>query len=148
MSKTERATFRSELEKLEPKLKKFNAGRFEKSLFELSLESKVDYAQLAYDMIGLLHTDSTIAKKDLDEKRIGFDSSFFEDAKAQHLKQLSRINEKPKAVKGVYKCSAKLKDGSVCGSDSFFMWSQQTRSGDEGMTHFRQCEKCGKRNKS
>ncbi|HMP28088.1 MAG TPA: late expression factor LEF-5 [Saprospiraceae bacterium] len=77
---------------------------------------------------------------DLKEHKVSWESSFFVKLKERYEKALDKSVQRPTAVQGVYKCKNK-----GCSSDLFYTWTMQTRSGDEGMTHFRECAKCGKR---
>lgn len=106
------------------------------------------YTNIAFEKLGEL----VMSKEDPDKFQMvvnsirenkGFwESAAFDGAREKYEKMLDKSVQKPKAVQGVYKCKNK-----GCSSDLFYTWSMQTRSGDEGMTHFRECAKCGKRGK-
>jgi len=129
------------------------AKKYENLIFAMVLSdaspSNEMYAKLAYEKTGQLVEnceDANIVKKILKDIKggiKGWDCCVYEVQKANYEKELVQANQKPKAVKGMYVC----KPPAGCGSDEFYIWSLQTRSGDEGATIFRSCSKCGKRNK-
>jgi|WetSurMetagenome_2_1015567.scaffolds.fasta_scaffold209283_2 DNA-directed RNA polymerase subunit M/transcription elongation factor TFIIS len=123
------------------------AVKYEKAIYDMSMRSDRDYTSLAYEKVGQLQnantkTDRLSILKDINNNVDGFDSCVYGECYTNYAERLNKTQEKPKAVKGMYKCKEK-----GCGSDEFYVWSQQTRGGDEGMTIFRQCQKCGKRGK-
>lgn len=105
------------------------------------------YPVIAYDKLGQI----VVAKTSLERHKIlndlknaveDWDSCVYNSPRSEYNRMMDRSIQKPKAVKGVYVCKQKN-----CGSDEFYVWSQQTRSSDEGMSQMRQCAHCGKRRK-
>ena len=128
---------------LTEKCGKKRATLYEKKIFDLATKEEEDYNTLAYDIIGRLFVDDVdVVLKDIDEGKIGWMSSNYEEYRKNKDKQYDKRLFKPSTVKGVYIC----KD-PACKSDEFFVYSRQTRSSDESMSVFRQCAKCGKRGK-
>lgn len=133
-------------------LNKPSAENYEKAIYGLSCRlntngqwSKETYVKIAFDKLGQLITakDRTAREKILSDIRsdvVGWDACAYDTQRDAYNAATDRSVLKPTAVKGLYKC--KNKD---CGSDEFYVWSQQTRSCDEAATNFRQCAKCGKR---
>ena len=129
------------------------ARTYENLIFAMVLSdaspSNEMYVRLAYEKTGHLVEnceDQDVVKKiikDIKGGIKGWDCCVYEVQKANYEKELVQGNQKPKAVKGMYVCKPPM----GCGSDEFYVWSLQTRSGDEGATIFRSCSKCGKRNK-
>ena len=105
------------------------------------------YTTAAFEKVGhLLEAKNDTARdlvlKDIEKGVEGRDSVVFDEQKYTYDRFMDRAVLKPTAVKGVHVCKDKQ-----CGSDEFYIWSSQDRSGDEGMTHRRQCARCGKRGK-
>ena len=132
--------------------KDINAVQVENSIFEMAKQQSDKnneelihaYTQIAYDKIGQIFfakDDFQIQSiiKDIETNVAGWDASVYKVQQNNYNLLLDNSIQKPKAIKGLHKCK--------CGNDEFYIWSAQTRSGDEGMTHFRQCAKCGKRGK-
>lgn len=70
--------------------------------------------------------------------------------KEKYERGLLLFDLKPRSITGVYICKNKIwvnGKQQTCGSDQFWIYSMQTRSGDEGMTVYRQCAICNKRGK-
>lgn len=110
-------------------------------------EHNLDYPTIAYEKVGQLMLTTHRCERDKILEDIqngisGWSSSPYSFYLSEKERILTQGVAKPKAIKGMYRC--KEKD---CGSDEFYVWSQQTRSADEGSTVFRQCVKCGKRGK-
>lgn len=120
------------------------AVKYENEIHDIHMQldsTKVAYNRFAYDAIGLMKLNPSQKTLDeLHEKGDIFESELFNEARQARTLFLCRLNFKPVASKGVYFCKN-------CGSDEFYLWTQQTRSMDEGSTQFRQCKKCGKRGK-
>jgi len=131
---------------------------YEKAIFNL-VSSKTDgmpdiddYSAIAYERIGqLINAETEVDRNiilvdmqgDTDSSGpVSWYSCVYDEHKEKHQASIDRSQQRPKPVKGMYVC----KDPS-CKSDEFYVWSAQTRSSDEGMTHFRQCSRCGKRGK-
>lgn len=135
-------------------LNKPSAENYEKAIYgmagrtdEKDPPSKETYARIAYDKVGQLVAakDRTMREKilaDLKKDVEGWDSASYAEQLASYNATMDRSVLKPKAVKGLYKCKEK-----ECGSDEFYVWQEQRRSADEGMSVMRQCAKCGKRGK-
>jgi DNA-directed RNA polymerase subunit M/transcription elongation factor TFIIS len=100
----------------------------------------------AYQWIGELKESQNIkdTKNEILNKNLSsrWETSTYTDFKEKHRKQTLLVIEKPKLVKGVYKCRDRK-----CGSDMCYVFSVQTRGGDEGMTTFITCSICGLRRK-
>jgi DNA-directed RNA polymerase subunit M/transcription elongation factor TFIIS len=139
MSKTEREAV---VKVLSEKFKEKTAKEYEKKIFDLSQRIKKEYALVAYEKAGqiMLADDANLILNDIENNRADWDCSTYDAYKKIKEKQYEKILFKPSTVKGVYNCKE-------CGSDEFFAWQAQTRSADEGTTQFRQCARCGKRNK-
>ena len=134
-------------------LNKPSAENYEKAIYASSgkenggTPTKEDYAALAYDKVGQLlkAKDRAEREKILADIRTGvvsWDACVYDTQRKAYNAAMDRSVLKPKAVKGLYKCKNK-----ECGGDEFYTWSQQTKSSDEGMSHFRQCARCGQRGK-
>jgi DNA-directed RNA polymerase subunit M/transcription elongation factor TFIIS len=158
MAAQKRKTVTKALEELFPTDK---AKKYEKAIYDMVLNgpnpSDATYIRVAYEKLGHFKKvleekgDVKTVLKDIDDGVTSYESSVYSTQKVAYEKALSQALQKPKATKGVYVCKnmTVTSDGKQkpCGSDSFYVWSLQTRSGDEGTTVYRQCEKCGKRGK-
>jgi DNA-directed RNA polymerase subunit M/transcription elongation factor TFIIS len=105
------------------------------------------YKEMAYQKVGeILDANDKNERlkryRDVKKDVRGWKSSAYSEPQRAYQQLLSRSVQKPEAVKDTVKCKNKQ-----CDSFDFYKWSQQTRSGDEGMTHFRQCRTCGKRDR-
>lgn len=111
------------------------------------------YNEIVYEKLGHLiackNTD-TSSNMTYDEDSILNDirsgvvswrSSPYKNIRREREEFIIKQRTKPDAVEGMYECTKE------CGSTSFFIWKQQTRSGDEAETVYAQCQKCGKRNR-
>ncbi len=131
------------------------ASKYEKAIYNMSVRIAKDsgskivpvYSKIAYDKAGQILG----AKTRLDRHRIfndlkndveDWDSCIYDAERKEYYKMMDRSVQKLTSLKGVYKCTWK-----GCKSDEFFVWSAQTRSGDEAMTQYRQCAICNKRRK-
>jgi DNA-directed RNA polymerase subunit M/transcription elongation factor TFIIS len=125
-------------------LTKQAASDYEKGIVGVC-DDTADYTTMVYERIGELRVCKSKQERDVILKDIkggakGWDSCMYSEAKQKHVTSILQSNTKIKAIKGMYKCNKK-----GCGSDEFYMWSEQRRSSDEGMSVVRQCSKCGKR---
>lgn len=140
---------------MENKLGEKSAVKYETAIYNMCVRickdegEKIEdiYPQIAYDKLGQI----LMAKTSLDRSKIlndlknaveDWDSCIYEHQKFEYSRLMDRSVQKPQAVKGAYTCKYK-----GCGSDEFYVWSVQLKSGDEGMSQFRQCAICGKRRK-
>jgi len=130
-----------------------SAENYEKAIYDMcsrvaekdEVECDAVYASLSYEKVGQFVASRSREEReavfaDIRGDVCGWKSAIYKPQYENKMRLLKRSREKPKAVKGDRKCKAK-----GCDSDEFYVWSQQTRSGDEGMTHYFQCAKCGKR---
>ncbi len=143
---------------LSKKVKPDIATRYENEIYRLTTRTDPtniisSYKRIAYEKVGQLlaaasEDERTYIIIDMQCNNLGWDSGVYDDFREKHYKTLDRVQQRPKAIKGMYICKNKNPaTGIVCGSDLMYVWQQQTRSSDEGMTTFRQCAKCGKRGK-
>lgn len=153
--KVARASVVSVLIKHFPKEKAVN---YEKAIFNSAVSKIVDglpdvdfYAGLAYERIAQFIGASNEMERlaiivDMQNngatEEVAWSAAIYENHREKHDATLQRSQQRPKPVRGMHIC----KD-PACKSDEFYMWSLQTKGGDEGMTHFRQCTRCGKRGK-
>ena len=126
---------------------------YEKKLYNMCVkQTKISqqdvmtvYREVVYEKIGHIMTLSDDAEQ-LQSIFQDVDTSYMTSAYDQYQKtrcqELRKINTKVESVKGLYKCKE-----PNCKGDEFIIWSEQNRSGDEGMTHYRKCVRCGKRKK-
>lgn len=123
---------------------KTDAEKYESYIYKAC--SPEIYCTFAFEKIGelvLAKKDKEVLKKvvlDIKKGRGVWESITFEEYRLMYESVIDKSVKRPTPVKGVYICK---KNG--CGSDLFYTWSLQTRSSDEGMTHFRECAKCGSR---
>jgi len=110
-----------------------------------NVEDFIDFYRFhAYEKVGELHCAKDKAARlaiysDIKKNIVLFDSSSYEPQRAK--KQIQK--QKESLIKmSVTKVDCKKK---VCTSKEAVFWQLQTRSGDEGMTTFFQCTKCGQR---
>lgn len=139
---------------LEEKLGGKSATMYETAIYNMCVrvakreEGDIEdiYTEIAYDKTGQLMVASAHDRvkilNDLKNTVEDWDSCIYFEQQTEYNRSLDRSVQKPVAVEGVYTCGYK-----GCKSDKFYMWSQQTKSSDEGMTQFRQCAVCGKRRK-
>jgi DNA-directed RNA polymerase subunit M/transcription elongation factor TFIIS len=140
MSSKERKIIRKYLRKF---FSKEESEKYEDDIYKSC--GSILYTSYAYEKIGQLvqyKDDKKMIKKILKDNNIDWNSCIYDQQKKDNNKILDIMMTKPKASKGIYKCRNK-----ECDSDEFFIFQFQTRSGDEGMTTYRQCIKCGKRKK-
>ena len=127
-----------------------NAKEYEKNIFNLvkntnDIVTQDNYKESAYEKVGQLmcvknEKEENDIIEDIKNNKIGFESCIYKNYKEKHESMIDKSQERPKAVKGIYKCKQK-----GCGSDEFYIWSEQKRSADEGMSQMRMCKLCGKR---
>lgn len=104
------------------------------------------YMQYAYEKISHLLGASSEEEishilEDISSQRVGWESSPCAELRFRRDQAITRARTKPDAIEGAYTCTKE------CGSTRFYMWTQNTRSNDEGSLVYRQCAKCGKRNR-
>lgn len=142
---------------LSKRVKPDEAKKLEEEIFNLvnNVQWRLDgsleeiYKNIAYEKTGQLleAKDRTDIIIDMQEGMIGWDSCVYKEYEKKYFKALDRSQQKPRATKDAEnKCRNRI-NGVVCGNDEFYIWSQQTRSADEGATTFKQCSRCGKRTK-
>jgi DNA-directed RNA polymerase subunit M/transcription elongation factor TFIIS len=130
------------------------SDKIEKAIYDLALNVSLEdtnleeiYIKIAYDKMGQIVESNKSVKeilKDIRDKSLNWDASYYSIYKQSFMDKIKQSNIKATAVKGIYVC--KNRDPK-CTNDEFYIWTQQTRAADEGMTVFRQCTKCGKRGK-
>lgn len=106
-------------------------------------ETKEEYIELLYESIKI--NPEVLENIDLTKTHYENFESVYTDEKNRYFDTLEFNDSKPEAVKGLHIC--KGSPGKPCGCDEFYIWSSQTRSGDEGTTNYRQCKACGKRSR-
>lgn len=107
-----------------------------------NLSTQETYKSVSYDIIGKLSVENFDSNDDF-----FWNSKIYKDIQDKINKKILRIKIKPESTKGLYFCNKRV-SGKICGSDEFYVWTAVTRSMDEGMTHFAQCNRCGGRIKS
>lgn len=157
MTKSNIAKIRESCQKaLAEKLGEKSAVKYETAIYNMCVRiAKRDgdgitvehvYPEVAFDKVGQLMVATAVERtkilNDLKNTVEDWDSCVYFEQQTEYNKCMNRAVEKPTAVKGVYKCNNK-----GCKSDDFYMWSVQTKSGDEGMTQYRRCAICGKQKK-
>ena len=105
------------------------------------------YPVIAYDKLGQIMAAKTSLERhkilnDLKNAVEDWDSCVYNSPRSEYNRMMDRSIQKPQAVTLDEICKFK-----GCKSNKFYMWSQQTKSSDEGMTQFRQCAECGRRRK-
>ncbi len=110
-----------------------------------SLEGiREEYFNFAYEIIGCMVAAKTKEGRvqvirDMEECKIGWDCSVYDD----HRRKRDRVlNFSLNVEDGEFQCK-----NPRCLSKKCFTESHQTRSGDEGMTHYVICTKCSRRYK-
>lgn len=99
-------------------------------------ENEDQYLNLIYEIINVLPK----IKIEVDTTKTYYENfeQLYIPQKNYYHETLRIANTKPEAVKGLHICK-------FCKCDEFYIWSAQTRSGDEGTTNYKQCKGCGKR---
>lgn len=130
------------------------SDKIEKAIYDLALGVSLEdanlediYIKISYDKMGQIVESNESVKgilKDIRDKSLNWDASYYSTYRQSFMDKIKQSNIKATAVKGIYVC--KNRDPK-CTNDEFYIWTQQTRAADEGMTVFRQCTKCGKRAK-
>lgn len=140
------------IKKLREKYDATAAKKYEAQIFETTknISGKNTYAKIAYQKVGeFLACNEKLTGKILDDLsvgKLGYESSLYDENRRAVKLKTKKLLSKPKPVKGIHVCKNRI-NGKVCGCDEFYMWTAQTRSGDESSTHFRQCGACSKRYK-
>ncbi len=146
---------KSSSEALSGKLGEKSAAKYETAIYNMCVRlakqdgEKIEsvYTRVAFDKIGQL----IATKKPLERTKIlndlkntveDWDACIYEQQRFEYDRLMDRSIQKPQAVTLDEVCKYK-----GCKSNKFYIWSAQTRSADEGMTHFRQCALCNKRKK-
>ena len=113
-----------------------NISIIEKHIFEVSLGSEYDYKRNLYQIIGDVMVKKKLDDllKNLKQKRVGWNHSSFDSARAQMEEQDDFIENPFEVEEGVIDCK--------CGSRRVFSYSKQSRSADEPMTTYAQCVQC------
>jgi len=113
----------------------------EKHIYDVSLDEaneniEYDYKRNLYQVIGDVMNKKKLEDllKKIKQKRIGWNHSSFDFARA-HMEEQDDFIENPfEVVEGVIDCK--------CGSKRVFSYSKQSRSADEPMTTYAQCVQC------
>jgi len=109
----------------------------EASIYE-KCETREQYIELLYESIKI--NPENLGNIDSTKTHYENFESVYTDEKNRYHDTLEFNDAKPEAVKGLHVCKK-------CKCDEFYIWSSQTRSGDEGTTNYRQCKGCGTRNR-
>lgn len=138
---------------LSTKLGEDSAKKYETAIYNMVVKiSQRDgdventYRKIAFDKIGqIMVSNGPIRNKILNDLKNAvedWDSYIYLNQRLEYNREIDRSVQKLQSVKGVYVCNYK-----GCKSDEFYIWSVQTKGGDEGMTNYRQCAICNKRKK-
>jgi DNA-directed RNA polymerase subunit M/transcription elongation factor TFIIS len=138
---------------LSTKLGEESAKKYETAIYNMVVKiSQRDgdventYRKIAFDKIGqIMVSNGPIRNKILNDLKNAvedWDSYIYLNQRLEYNREIDRSVQKLQSVKGVYVCNYK-----GCKSDEFYIWSVQTKGGDEGMTNYRQCAICNKRKK-
>ena len=119
-----------------------NDTNFQRKLDLVSLYKTFSYEKVGQIILSKSEKERIQILRDIKKRNVQWKSCVYNSSRKELDKHFERLKIKPTAVKGVYICRNKK-----CKSDDFLVWQSQTRSADEGMTTFRQCIKCGKREK-
>lgn len=106
------------------------------------------YPLVAYEKCGEIMASTTKEEraailKDIKAGVVGWDSCIYEGQRQRQAQLNRKLQDKGKLVKGAFYCRDKIR----CKSDECYSFQAQTRGGDEGMTTFVICAKCGLRYK-
>jgi len=113
-----------------------NIKIIEKHIFEVSDGQEYNYKRTLYQIIGDVMVKKKLEDllKNIKQKRIGWNHSSFDFARAQLDEQDDFIENPFEVEEGVIDCK--------CGSKRVFSYSKQSRSADEPMTTYAQCVQC------
>lgn len=113
-----------------------NIKIIEKHIFEVSDGQEYNYKRNLYQIIGDVMVKKKLEDllKNIKQKRIGWNHSSFDFARAQLDEQDDFIENPFEVEEGVIDCK--------CGSKRVFSYSKQSRSADEPMTTYAQCVQC------
>ena len=118
-----------------------NIKIIEKHIFDVSTGDgehniEYEYKRNLYQVIGDVMSKKKLEEllKNIKQKRIGWNHSSFDLARAQMDEQDDFIENPFEVEEGVIDCK--------CGSKRVFSYSKQSRSADEPMTTYAQCVQC------
>lgn len=126
----------------------------EKIIFNQYSAREKEYKKSIYETMGILdyilknhstEKEEYMEKliKSILQKEIGWNSMVYQKIKIKNRDEiLSCLHQESKLQKCEYKCR-----NPKCKSDQCYIFSLQTRSGDEGMSSFQICMRCNTRSK-
>lgn len=141
---TKKTPIKKNIEKYERLKVDFIDPIIEAKIYE-KCETREKYIDLLYESIKVDQVENIIENIDFEKTHYENFELVYTDEKNRYFDTLEFNDAKPEAVKGLHIC--KGSPGKPCGCDEFYIWSSQTRSGDEGTTNYRQCKACGKRSR-
>jgi DNA-directed RNA polymerase subunit M/transcription elongation factor TFIIS len=114
----------------------------EEKIYDTTIEyadnPEFEYDHYAYQIIGIIASGPSahdVVAKDIVAARARYSLTFYFVFSAMKLQRIRIRDLKPESVTGVFTCKR-------CKGDKFWIWTAQTRAGDEGATTFAQCTTC------